>query len=491
MDHELFNDNDSFEQFLRESTEDFKMYPSRKIWYSLYNNLHPGRKWPSLAVCIILVSAILFMDVSNNNKINKRTQEASETPIENAFTNYFTKFEEQKATTVLLPVVVNNKKEKKNNSAEIQTFSATQDVADNYPIVYNEELQNEVTVFVKENDLTPNSITINKNLAANTSIKQTNYLFAEKLFNERIISAPKSIDVINQQSEEDSYSINLEKAKNQLLLKNNLSESLLMKAYQDDHAFYNKAFLNKFKKNASLQIYITPSIGYRAWFKNKDVKLNNNAALIAVNPNQPEDIEVNQNAAFNLEVGLALNYSLSEKMKVKMGLQFNSTSYVINAGQLFHPTQASLLLENSATGLSNLEPHTSYYSSRQAPGNEKRLFNKSTQFSLPVGVDYQIGKKKNISWYAGATIQPTYVANGEANLLSADKRNYIKRPSLMRTWNANTSIETFVSIDTKAGFSVNVGPQFRYQLLSTYNNEYNYSEKLYNIGVKLCITKGF
>ena len=119
------------------------------------------------------------------------------------------------------------------------------------------------------------------------------------------------------------------------------------------------------------------------------------------------------------------------------------------------------------------------------------MFNKTTQFSLPLGLDYQIGKKRNISWYAGASIQPSYVAAGNANLLSADARNYVKMPSLLRTWNANTSFETFVSIETKAGFSVNVGPQFRYQLLSTYSNDYNYSEKLYNIGIKLGITRGF
>lgn len=488
MDHELFNDNDSFEQFLRESTEDFKMYPSRKVWYSLYNNLHPGRKWPSLAVCLILVSAILFMDVSNNNKINKRSQNTAGTAIENAFTDYFTKFEEPKTTTALLPVLTNTSNENINISKENNNYLANQNTENNNPVIFGEETANNIETTI--NDVLISNKMLAKDYTSSGSISKINYPVNVKLLNESIVASNSVMDDLRSKEEANLFSLNLSKANNELRIKNNLSESLLMKAYQDDHAFYNKPILSKFKKNASLQFYITPSIGYRAWYKNNDVKFSNNA-LIAVNPNQLETEAVNQNAAYNMEAGLALNYSLSEKWRVKMGIQFNNTSYVINAGQLFHPTQTTLLLENNNTGLSNLEPHTSYYSNRQAPGNEKRLFNKTTQFSLPLGVDYQLGKKKNISWHAGATLQPTYVASGEANVLSADARNYVKMPSLLRIWNVNSSFETFVSIQTKAGFSVNVGPQFRYQILSTYNNEYNYSEKLYNIGVKLGITKGF
>ncbi len=491
MDHELFNDNDSFEQFLRESTEDFKMYPSRKVWYSLYNNLHPGRKWPSLAVCLILVSAILFMDVSNNNKINKRTQNAAESPTQNAFTDYFTKFEEQKTNVAVLPPLVNNNGKNNNSFSDNQSYLVTNSEENAGSISLNEEAQNNSLEIIKNNDLILNEVLNNQ-----TSIKKVNNTVLIKALNAVIKVAPVNSNLdLNANEAENLFSLNSDKLNNSTninkQIKNNLSESLLMKAYQDDHAFYNKPLLSKFMKNAKLQFYITPSIGYRAWFKNKDVNLNNNAALIAVNPSQSAKEEVNQNAAYNMEVGLALKYNLSEKLSLKMGVQFNSTNYVINAGQLFHPTQTTLLLENSNTGISNLEPHTSYYSNRQAPGNETRLFNKTTQFSLPLGLDYQIGKKRNISWYAGASIQPSYVAAGNANLLSADARNYVKMPSLLRTWNANTSFETFVSIETKAGFSVNVGPQFRYQLLSTYSNDYNYSEKLYNIGIKLGITRGF
>ncbi len=49
--------------------------------------------------------------------------------------------------------------------------------------------------------------------------------------------------------------------------------------------------------------------------------------------------------------------------------------------------------------------------------------------------------------------------------------------------------ETFVSFKTPSGVDITVGPQVRYQLLSTYNKEYTYTEKLYNLGLKIGVIK--
>ena len=68
------NYNNDFEQFLRNSIEDFKMIPSRKIWYGIYNNMHPDRKWPSIAVCLIILSIIMFVGVANNNSISSSSR---------------------------------------------------------------------------------------------------------------------------------------------------------------------------------------------------------------------------------------------------------------------------------------------------------------------------------------------------------------------------------------------------------------------------------
>jgi hypothetical protein len=113
------------------------------------------------------------------------------------------------------------------------------------------------------------------------------------------------------------------------------------------------------------------------------------------------------------------------------------------------------------------------------------------QVSVPIGADFQILGNKTLKWFAGATLQPTYITGGNAFFISTDMKNYITDPSLMRKFNMNAGLETFLSYQLKTGMSVTAGPQMRYQLLSTYSNQYNYSEKLFNFGVKLGITTKF
>ena len=67
---------DDFEQFLKGNADEFLMVPQRKVWYSIYNSMHPDRKWPSLAVCLLILSAVLFIGISNNNSISDAARKA-------------------------------------------------------------------------------------------------------------------------------------------------------------------------------------------------------------------------------------------------------------------------------------------------------------------------------------------------------------------------------------------------------------------------------
>jgi len=95
-----------------------------------------------------------------------------------------------------------------------------------------------------------------------------------------------------------------------------------------------------------------------------------------------------------------------------------------------------------------------------------------------------------LAWYTGATIQPTFVAGGKAYLISADRNNYVADPSLIRKWNLNTGIESYITYKFD-GFSLQAGPQYRRQLMSTYYNKYTVNEKLSNVGIKLGLIKNF
>src|ERR1700743_3890390 len=55
-----FHLGDDFEQLIREKTEQYKMYPSEKVWKGVHNSLHTKRKW-FIGSMAILVGGILFL----------------------------------------------------------------------------------------------------------------------------------------------------------------------------------------------------------------------------------------------------------------------------------------------------------------------------------------------------------------------------------------------------------------------------------------------
>ena len=86
------------------------------------------------------------------------------------------------------------------------------------------------------------------------------------------------------------------------------------------------------------------------------------------------------------------------------------------------------------------------------------------------------------------TIQPTYLLNSNNYLLTTDYAYYTREPSLYRRWNVNGGLEAFISYQI-GGLRWQIGPQFRYQLLSTYNDNYPLKENLMEYGIKIGITK--
>jgi len=73
-------------------------------------------------------------------------------------------------------------------------------------------------------------------------------------------------------------------------------------------------------------------------------------------------------------------------------------------------------------------------------------------------------------------------------LLQRVQRIWTKMPSLYRTFNINTALEAYISVQL-GSLKWSVGPQFRYQLLSSYKKEYPIKEHLYDYGIKLGMTK--
>ena len=461
------NYKDEFELFLKESADELRMVPSRKVWYSLYNNLHPDRRWPSMAVCLLILTAVLYLGIANNNSLSSAAKKAS---AEN------------------LSYLLNEK----NNDSKI-TFSAKDylDVKNkkNAKFSITGPHLESVESDQRENSIKP-VIKILSNLTSSNS-------FANTVENSVILKTTAPANILD---DVNIYAINNKNEKKAALAKGSITneekevifaenETLLQKidflniekSWKEDYAFRNKPAINKFKQNSTLSYFITPSFGYRSFSKTTESNTTGSSLISSRTNNGSTNLF--DNAALNLEAGAILQYSTSEKLRFKAGLQANYTNYISNVTALGHPAQTSITLNNTDNNI-----RSSNFSTQV--GNDK--INKNTmQIALPLGADFKIAGNGKLNWYAGGTIQPTYVIGGNAFVLSSDEKYYISDNDLLRKMNLNTAIETFISFKSSNGVLLNVGPQFRYQLFSTYKKQYGYAEKIYNVGIKIGVTAAF
>ncbi|MGG9961600.1 outer membrane beta-barrel protein [Ferruginibacter sp. SUN106] len=585
MERKFYTDN--FEQLLKEKSDEFRMYPSKRVWHSIYNDLHPGRKWPSVAVSMILIIALLLTGYWNNNSASKTL--ASTSSPKNNITAFTGNTKNNANTVSQLNTVVNTEVSSANNTAAKNApennsavtpavnsglasnsitikHGSTFKVHSNNPLSTIAADNNDVALQGKNNAdvkagnaikiqkatagiaatgnndqqlnaVTPNAIANTNSKTGISSLQQNGTkatvsatisginssaakmaatevtAFADPLQTDEKINHAESNDetvnpvntfinnnssktVIaanennsNEKNSTDKKEIkedNTLKSKSDVAKKTTLTED---KAWMEDYAFHNKSRRKKWQDRTAFEFYFTPGVVYRTI--TNDPKYNIPAATPSFAATTVADASssVNQNPGAGFEAGVSINYSLAKNIRVKAGLQANYTSYGINANETNHPVLTTLLLLDPNSGYPYMHPAVSTLSN--LPGAQHaKTHNQTYQVSIPIGFALKLAGNSKLEWYAGATIQPSFVIGGKAFLISADRKNYVADPSLIRKWNLNSGFETYINYKMD-GFTFQAGPQFRYQLLSTYYNKYTVKENLYNVGLKIGILKNF
>ncbi len=500
-----FYEEDELANFLNEATAEFKMYPARRVWHSLYNNLHPGLKWPSLAVAVFLISSILYLGVSNNNSINKNTQFAQN----NIPVNITNTTAPSKAN---LPVKINNSPTILPVKTLVSTIAVTAFSNKNDRLKDLNVNSTEVTTAKSSvpapgiNTLpattnTTRTIVHNDNktqLAQGVYNKTATDLNSSDISNTSTLSSDFSNQIKKEVEETElNNSINLTKNDGPAvkLNKENQVNHKELKSWLDNFAFYNKPQNKSIKTKGSLIYYVTTSVGFRS-LKEKNTITSGTSPSFAPSPVDPVTARntlsindrVTQHYGMNLEAGAKMMYQINEYLSLGAGLQFNYTNYIINATKLDHTIQTDIFMVSKAGN--HKEARASNYANA-IRNNSSVLNNSTTQFAIPIGIDWKIAGENRLKWFAGASVQPGIMVGGNVYALSSNKEFYINDQSLLRRANINTSVETYLSYRTGAGISVIAGPQVRYQLFSTYKNKYNYTEKLYNAGIKIGLKKNF
>ena len=508
MEKNFYTDN--FEQFLKENADNFRMYPSKRVWHSIYNDLHPSRKWPSLAVWLFIISAVIFVGLSNRNLL--ATAELAASGNSNGSTLHLPALagkNENKTSTSISPANKSYNLDAPGTNSEAAISSNT---GNPVPSINNGNNNSTVGNISEETNADgvstlPSSVSnvASSNLEKSSSTTMTfTGVDAEDDSNEKVPAdaitierkALKSISIKTETPAADQPAANnlalVEKPK--AILSNNAipatNKNNAEREWIEDFAFHNKPYSSKWKSRTTYQLYITPSVGYRILSKTTNyIPASSGFAAPASTNTQDYEDALNQSAAVNMELGGNVLYNISKKWNLKVGIQLNYSNYTINAYELKHPTVTTVLLKDRA-GFPQLDPRSTTLANVSGLST-KKLNSNSYQVSLPLGADFKLAGWKNLKWYAGATIQPTFIAGGNSYLISSDLKNYVEDNTFTNNWNLNAGVETFLSYKTPSGIIVNAGPQFRYQLFSTYNKQYSYSEKLYNLGLKIGITTRF
>jgi hypothetical protein len=178
-------------------------------------------------------------------------------------------------------------------------------------------------------------------------------------------------------------------------------------------------------------------------------------------------------------MGFAAGYPLTKNLKIKAGMQFNVSKYDIRA--YTYNSEVATIALNTGSGANSVSTFTNY---RNFSGdNASWLRNLYISASLPVGFELKLNKGKNDFGIAG-NVQPTYMLSNRVYLLSTDYKNYVEVPSLTRKWNFSGGFEIFAGVNT-GKINWRVGPQVRYQMLSSFDDTYPVKERLFDFGIKV------
>jgi len=529
-------DMTNFEQSLKDQADQLDMIPSRRVWNGIYNNLHPGSRWPSIAMAFLFLFTILGIGHLNNTRklagINIQPQNQSE--INSDLQNELNSSNEIQDESNSAKQDLQNKPGtyfKGNFTADNKKNQFLKDV--NKDVNNKEKLSNPASGFSAKliplypdkaaDVIADNNADVLKNLAE--KVPNNNAQSEKKITAIVAINSDKnSLNEIQKQSTQtkEDESSNFKTAENEKLVGNNISDfttnnTTLKDLDQDklvaiseplitineaasiqasternaEKAQINEAAKKKQKpvkkrnEKISWLFYITPSLTTATFLDNGKQPINSNSSSLIIRGNQNSS-GMTYNSRFGFETGTEMSYAFWKKLQFITGLHFSYSGYNVVSNQV-HPTFATLILKQEASGLPYSKGYMTHYGNGQSQ-NQISLSNYSLQLSIPVGLQQALFENEKIRVDIATTIEPSYVLKSNAFLISADERYYVKDPSLLRKINLSGHAGTFVTFKTPK-FKWQLGPTVRYQLLSTYQKTYPVKEHLLDYGIRIGISK--
>jgi len=485
MDRDFYTDE--FEDLIKQKADQFRMYPSERVWKQINKDLHPRRKWYMYGFALLLSGLGLYSlnELSSPVQVasiqepstDKQSSEIDLPVIQPEKMNPFKQVEKQHSAAKIIPISYQNEATK--NRTEAALTSSLSNISTEHEL-------KEISGATHINDGSASGSLnnfINPEEASVTSIQST----AAASFS-LALGINQKPSVINSSNDNQELGADAEKSiesvKQQLVMEEIPEYSKRVNWLHDQ--VVHQVSQSKWNR-LSFQVAAAPTMNYRVLSGGKPANLQSNIRNIPLSLSIPGEVDrlVNHKPGYGFELGTTAYYAITKKFSIKAGFQFNYSRYLIEAYRA--PTQITSIALNrnalpagSVQSLSNLNNFGGY--------SQKDIQNQYFQISAPFGSEMNILGKRKLQLHVAATIQPTYLLNRSSYMITNDFKSYTQSPSLVRRWNMNTAAEAFISYKT-GGVRWQIGPQFRYQLLSSYIKEYPISEYLMEYGVKFGVTK--
>lgn len=471
MKKHLFRDE--FEELLAESAEELRMYPSDRVWTNLQKHLRHEQQWPALTFGSILIGALLLaalIFVHPSKEVIEAKQALTATPdsrmvaaattpapipvpvadndrlVLSVASSSFTTGGKDHPRQTMLPAAMPAANRTADASAAPTAANIAAHIDQPAPEAgtsYIEPEANSGLTFV-----TGASLHINANDERNTNEAATTSLLND--------AEPAAAGIAATPTAMLQASNYIDEVARQLAAK----------------------ALARRQSRWNMQYYATPSLSYRMLAAERKVN--------APAPQPNLDQLVQSAPKLGIEAGVAFLYSLSDRLRLKTGVQLNYRQYAIGAYSAGTMQAATVRLDQGGipTSIAAYTDVSAVVGHRPITINNRFL-----QVGIPIGFELTMAQEKQSQFVLASTFQPTYNIGKQGWLISADYRNYVKENTLFRNWNINAGIEAFLRFKGKSDLMWQVGPQLRYQMLPAAVNKYPIREHLIDYGLKIGVMK--
>ena len=474
-----FNNRD-FEQFVKQNADQYRMFPSEKVWEGIHKTLHTRRRWFGFGLTLLLLTTgvVTWVMLANSGKSKQMANLFPDAAIAQSSSEIQ---KNQKVNAVpgsdKMPffktwaISSNIDLQKNSNSKDISLKPSGKNVIE--PAF---ALTNDLSIFSKTETPLQNELNVNAR---------------------PVIKPVVEVSPINTRFE-SAHVNNFSFASNKIADKEETSTTDIKEIVSENTSFYPanpltiESVINSYihirkKRKTSLQVYISPSISYRDLKENKTF-INSARNISNGTFNTYYSTDINNVVTHKPDIGILFGFNsgipLTKSLTLIGGFQFSINKYDIKAYN--YPSEvATIALRSNSGGTNTVSTVTNF---RNSGGSAKInwLHNLYFSASVPIGLELKLLGNRKIYLGISGTIQPTYVLRNKSYLLSTDYKNYAEIPSLIRKWNINTGFEIFAGYST-GKIKWRVGPQVRYQTMSSFEKKYPVQEHLFDFGLKFGI----